>query len=289
MKILFVVLSEINKMSPEEVLFWFSLPFLAAYFFYFFSRYPPSRDFFYNKVKWNTPIDRKEFLVFDSILNKNNPYYANLSANGKAKFINRLKHFLTTKKFIGKEGQLITPEIEILISGSAVQLTYGLNKFVLAYFHTIFVYPSIFFSKLLRRELKGATFGGGVICLSWIDFKKGYEIPDDRINLGLHEMAHALKIDVLKGDDFDSRFAWHIDEWNKTGERELERMQLGKKSFLRNYGGKNEHEFFSVCVENFFEAPGIFKEKLPEIFEHLCLLLNQDPLNKARDYEHEER
>lgn len=271
-------------MTPGEVLLWFSLPILAVIALYLFSRYSPARDFYYHKVKWQTPIDRSEFLFMNSILINQNSYYKNLSSNGKAKFINRLKYFIATKKFIGKDGLRITEEIKILISASGVQLTFGLGKFAITHFHTIFVYPSIFYSKLLRRDLKGAAFGGGVVSLSWKDFQKGYEIPDDRYNLGLHEMAHALKIDVLKGDDFDTRFASKIDEWLDAGEKELLGMQRGSKSFLRAYGGKNEHEFFAVCAEYFFEAPETFKQKLPDIFDHLCLLLNQNPLNKTKDY-----
>lgn len=276
--------SDLKDMSPGEFILWYSIPILVALAFYLFSRYSPARDFYYHKVKWQTPIDRSEFLFINSVLIDKNPYYKNLSSNGKAKFINRLKYFISTKKFIGKEGLHITKEIMILISASGVQLTFGLEKFAIAHFHTIFVYPSIFYSKLLRRDLKGAAFGGRVISLSWKDFQKGYEIPDDRYNLGLHEMAHALKIDVLKGYDFDSRFAFYLDEWLDAGEKELSVMQRGTKSFLRAYGGKNEHEFFAVCVEHFFEAPETFNQKLPEIFQHLCVLLNQNPLNKMKDY-----
>lgn len=272
------------QMTPNEFLFWFCLTIALWGFYYFCSKYPPTRDFYYNKVKWQTPINRREFIFVNSILINNIQYYKNLSTNGKAKFINRLKYFITTKKFIGREGLTITEETKILISASAIQLTFGLEKFALSYFHTIFIYPSIFYSKLLRRELKGATFGGGVISLSWKDFQKGYEIPDDRYNLGLHEMAHALKIDALKGDHFDNHFALYLTEWLHAGENELSNMHKGVKSFLRAYGGKNEHEFFAVCIEHFFEVPLTFKEILPDIFKHLCILLNQNPINITKDY-----
>lgn len=286
MAIEFFYLSELPPaiMPLEEGLAWFSLPFLAFFLYYLFLAYPPSRDYFYNKVRWRTPINRNEFLRINSILSDKILYYKILSPNGKAKFINRLWDFISTKKFISKEGQQITDEVKILISSSAIILTFGLEKFTLSYFHTFFVYPSTFYSRLLRKELKGAAFGGGVISLSWTDFQKGHEIPDDGYNLGLHEMAHALKIDVLKGDDFDRRFEFYLDKWTDLGEKELSRMQGGEKSFLRAYGGKNEHEFFAVCIEYFFETPEIFNQKLPDIFKHLCLLLNQNPLNKSKDY-----
>jgi MtfA peptidase len=39
----------------------------------------------------------------------------------------------------------------------------------------------------------------------------------------------------------------------------------------------NEHEFFAVAVENFFERPQEFKNAIPELYAILIKLLNQDP------------
>ena len=271
-------------MSPGEVLFYSSLTIVIAFVFYRISRYAPARDYYFNRMKWRTPVARNEFLVIQEILTSKFSYYNCLSQNGKAKFINRLHDFVSTKHFVGKEGQEITNEIKILIAASATQLSFGLDNFIFSLFHTIFVYPHEFYSKLLRTELKGATYGNGVIALSWSDFKKGYEIPDDRINLGLHEMAHALKLDVFLGDDFDNRFAENITELIEVSTDEFSKIRDGQQSFLRAYGGRNENEFFAVCVEHFFELPAQFKQKLPGIFDHLCVLLNQNPINKTSDY-----
>lgn len=49
-------------------------------------------------------------------------------------------------------------------------------------------------------------------------------------------------------------------------------------SFLRSYASTNQQEFFAVCVEHFFEASKSFRENLPQLYSHLCILLNQDPL-----------
>jgi hypothetical protein len=97
-------------------------------------------------------------------------------------------------------------------------------------------------------------------------------------------MAHALKLDVLHGEEFDAKFSYYLHRWLKIGEKEFISMNKGRASFLHEYGGSNEHEFFAVCVEHFFEAPQEFKEKLPDIFNHLCVLLNLNPLNVNEDY-----
>jgi hypothetical protein len=56
-------------------------------------------------------------------------------------------------------------------------------------------------------------------------------------------------------------------------------------TFLRDYSKANTEEFFAVCVEAFFESPEKFKRELPEIFQLLQFLLNQDPHNKHMDYQ----
>jgi MtfA peptidase len=39
----------------------------------------------------------------------------------------------------------------------------------------------------------------------------------------------------------------------------------------------NQHEFFSVAVENFFERPQALKSAMPELYTIVSKLLNQDP------------
>ena len=62
-------------------------------------------------------------------------------------------------------------------------------------------------------------------------------------------------------------------------------MKRGEESFLRKYAGVNEHEFFAVCIEHFFEVPEQFQSNLPKGYYNLSLLLNLDPLNVSGNYQ----
>jgi MtfA peptidase len=233
--------------------------------------------------------DSHEKLIINNhhhdILHRYFSYYNHLSHEGKLKFLNRVSEFISRKKFFGMEGLEVKDEMKVLISASAIQLTFGLEKYLLEFFTTIRIYPRYFYSKLLKAELKGGASEAGVLMLSWEDFLLGYRHPHDNYNLGLHEMAHVLKINVLKGKDFDEKFSFYLDEWLKIGDSEFKKLKKrDKKSLLREYGGTNQHEFFAVCIEHFFENPDDFKEELPDIFNHLCFLLNQDPRNVGQDY-----
>jgi hypothetical protein len=220
-----------------------------------------------------------------SILNEQFPYYHALSPQGRKKFFRRLIHFIKSKRFYGKEGLKITEEMLILVGASAIQLTFGLQRYVIAHFQVILMFPGTFHFKMLNQDLKGAASARGTLYLSWQAFQHGYKISDDKRNLGLHEMAHALKLNVLAGNRFDVAFASYFDEWEHVSTEEFNKLKDGGASFLRKYGGTNRMEFFAVAVEHFFEAPEEFQKELPDVFNHLCVLLNQNPMNSRGDFE----
>ena len=228
-------------------------------------------------------ISAEDILRFESHL-RDFIYYRHLSPQGRVRFMNRLVEFMLSKRWEGWEGIVVAEDMKVLISASATQLTFGMQHYVFPHFHTIRVYPKAYYYKLTNQYFKGGTSESGVISLSWKHFIEGYEDPSDRLNLGLHEWAHALKIDLASEDDFDSRFVNYLDNWETISYPEFSKMHDGKPSFLRAYAGTNMHEFFAVCIEHFFEVPVQFKVHLPVIYHHLCLLLNQDPSNVADDY-----
>ncbi|MFL5765159.1 MAG: zinc-dependent peptidase [Bacteroidia bacterium] len=219
-----------------------------------------------------------------NLLKQKNPYFKNLSPDAQELFISRLFVFMENKSFVGREGLVITDEMRVLISAAAVQLTFGLKDYTISHLHTINIFPKIFFSRYLNQNLKGLNTQNGVLSLSWNDFKEGFAIEDDKINLGLHELAHALNIDLDEEGNYDEHFSAYFEQWPTVAQSDFNALKEKKKTFLRSYGGTNMHEFFAVCVEHFFEAPAQFKKELPHLYNFLMLMLNQDPLNVKGDY-----
>ena len=84
----------------------------------------------------------------------------------------------------------------ILISASAVQITFGLKDFLLPYFSNIIIHPEEYFAYDPFRILVGNVQGHS-ISLSWKHFLLDYQNPTDGKNVGLHEMAHALQVQYL--------------------------------------------------------------------------------------------
>jgi Mlc titration factor MtfA (ptsG expression regulator) len=191
---------------------------------------------------------------YEPILLKNFSYYRKLSDKSKIRFMLRLKKFLNSKKFTGRNDLQVTDEMKVLISASAVQLTFGLDVYLMEHFSEIFIFPDIFLSRGTDQYHKGETNARGAIVFSWKDFYEGYAIENDKFNLGLHEMAHALELS-RRLDEFGYYFAQYFSKWSAIALYEYQNINNDRASFLRKYAGANIHEFFAVCVEHFFEAP----------------------------------
>lgn len=100
----------------------------------------------------------------------------------------------------------------------------------------------------------------------------------------MHEFAHILRIDATNNEVSDNKFSNFYEEWNVQACITFNNMRNGSIDFFREYAATNEAEFFSVCIENFFEVPDLFEKELPALYYHLCYLLNQNPLNSLENY-----
>ena len=243
------------------------------------------RNYFFNRVIWRNRLNRKEFLQFDAFLSERMTYYRNLNVEGRARFLYRTLQFLESWTFEGRKGIEIDLHKRLLICASAAQLTYGHTYYKIPTFTKVILYPDIFYSKLAEADVKGLTYGTGQVALSWNYFEEGYRIDSDGINLGLHEMAHALDVNQMRHGSTDDIISLYFGTFVEQGFRQIKRLDGSGNAHLRARALENPNEFFAVCVENFFEAPEAFRENLPDIFLSLCALLQQNPLNITNNYE----
>ncbi|OYU96085.1 MAG: hypothetical protein CFE21_06645 [Bacteroidetes bacterium B1(2017)] len=229
---------------------------------------------------WDVP----NFPQYDTLLQNKNPYYAKLSMPGKLKFISRIRLIREELEFQGREDFEITEEVKVLLCASITQLTFGFNSPTIPMLKGVVVFPSIFYSRLTEAWVKGLAMGNGVVFLSWDDFINGYKDSSETYNLGLHEFAHILRLQALESGFSDERLSMYFEDWEENGTDAFEDIREGSQEFFREYGGTNKAEFFSVCIENFFEVPQKFEEKLPDVYWHLCYLMKQNPLNYTEDF-----
>ncbi len=214
-----------------------------------------------------------------SVLEKHFNFYKMLPPKSKKIFEYRVAKFISLKEYIPRNMNEVTEEMKVLIAASAIQLTFGLPKIFLKHFKYILVFPDDFFSPTNNVYHKGEVNPmKKVIVLAWRHFVEGY-IEDEGINLGLHEMAHALQLEnIVENGEFGFLKDEDITKWQKLAAAEIEKMKSGEATFFRPYGSTNHAEFFSVAVENFFERPVEFNAYHQELYQVMTDLLNQDPL-----------
>lgn len=209
-------------------------------------------------------------------------YYQQLSHDQQQKFEQRVVRFIRQKDFIGR-GLEITQAMQVLIAATAVKLTFGLPEIVLRHFKRILVYPDQYYSTVTHQYHKGEVNPAArAIVLSWNNFVEGYAQPDDSLNLGLHEMAHALEIEnLIDNDEYDFLPPAVWEQWQQQASAYRNQMHPERPDFFRAYAATNDQEFFAIAVENFFERPKDFKETVPDLYDTLVLLLRQDPTQIA--------
>lgn len=228
-------------------------------------------------------VNRKRVQV---ILAKNFAYYQRLLPEQQRTFEQRVIRMVRQKEFIGR-GLEVTLAMQVLIAAAAVQLTFGLPEIVLQHFKRILIYPDKYYSTITHQYHKGEVNPAAqAIVLSWKNFIEGYALPNDSMNLGLHEMAHALEIEnLIDNDEYDFLPPSVWERWQQQARAYRSRMDSAT-DFFRAYAATNDQEFFAIAVENFFERPKDFKESVPELYSTLVKLLRQDPARSAHPVDH---
>ncbi|MEO7922522.1 MAG: zinc-dependent peptidase [Chitinophagaceae bacterium] len=217
-------------------------------------------------------------IQYDHWLNKYNPYYGSLPGDLKKIFLQRTKDFLQSKEF--RFHAMVEEEyIPVLISGAAVQMTFGLKNYLMDYFPVIHIVRKEYTLNVDKETYYGHVSRNGIY-ISWEHFLEGYRNYGDSINVGLHEMAHAVSFDVFLGqqDHHDRTFRQRLEDFREDGIPVFRAMRQGASHLLDEYGATNFDEFWAVCVETFFENPDEFSRLIPGLYISICGVLNQDPL-----------
>jgi len=229
----------------------------------------------------NISISEETFNNYSFVIGSLFTYFNDLSRENKLRFVRRVHQFKESKKFhyIGLENN---EDAAILISASAVQVTFGLRNYLLLHFKDIYILADAYHMDNDEELYIGHVAPEGIY-LSWKHFLYGYSNKKDNINVAVHEMAHALLYNNFFAQyGIDSHFRLNYEKFSNSTGPILADVITNRRSYLRSYAFSNLHEFWAVSVEAFFENPPGLKENMPELFDALCRVLNQDPLTKDK-------
>jgi len=230
----------------------------------------------YKTAEASLQVHYKEY---DNVLAVYNAYYKSLPAAMRARFLERLTRF-TASKTIHCVDLPPDDRMALLIGAASVQISFGLDKYLLDFFDTIYVMQHNYQYGAFEKPFEGHVNSNGIY-LSWDNFLKGFEDYSDADNVGIHEMAHALAyVNFMAGsnDGQDDDFIKRFYNFSTVARPIFESMQSGAVNMLNNYAATNYNEFWAVSVETFFEKTAQMKIEMPDLYTSLCSLLNQDPL-----------
>lgn len=212
-----------------------------------------------------------------SILTSQFSFCKRLSTKEGKYFEHRVASFIKDKDFIGRDGIVINDDIKVLIASTAVMLTFGFRDFYIGIISKIVIYPSSYYSNINKAYHKG-EFNPKfkALVLSWEDFVKGFDNESDNLNLGIHELTHAIHLNSMKERDVSSIiFNDSFKELSTLfAENESLREALKASDYFRKYAFTNQFEFLAVAIENFIETPQEFRSQFPEIYNKIRQMLN---------------
>ena len=203
--------------------------------------------------------------------------YHKFSPEQKKDFLKRFAWFKSKKPFVFYGGIVQQEQIKAYVSASAALLTMGFKDFRFERsISRVIIYPDTYYSRIGKNHHIG-EFNPNlkILVFSAKDLEKGFKIPNDNRNLGIHEIAHALMFETRNKSSWEARrFKVGLARIKKIHEQGGFQKRLEESSYFRAYGKTNFYEFFAVAMENFMETPENMSKDFPLLYETLGLMLN---------------
>ena len=214
----------------------------------------------------------------EALIRFNLPFYNSLSSAMQRRFKRRVVRFRYRKTIVFHEEVEGRQEIVLLLSATAVMLTLGMRDYIIEAVQKIVIYPREYHSRFTRLNHYGAyNPAQKTLIFAANHLRKGFRIPNDNINLAVHEFAHALSFNLQR--KFGIRtllFRYGMYKLRGFFESDVFWSKMEHTSYFRAYGKTNIHEFFAVIMENFVETPAAFQTTFPDLYKTLKSMLNID-------------
>lgn len=253
------------------LLLWRLVLFIESFWVECIKRQPPFR----HVVLWKKTLNKRQL----QILKTEFTFYQNLNKKEQAYFEHRVATFVKRHSFTGKSDFIVNDKVRILISATAVMLTFGYRDYNVKSVDHFIIYPEAFYSRTNKAYHKGEfNLGLRSIALSWEDFLLGYDISNDNLNLGIHEYVHAMHFEFANSTNNSVNAVIFMNTYNELRKflnaDAAYKDRLIASKYLRNYAYTNTYEFVAVLIESFMETPNTFETKFPEMYNYVKQMLN---------------
>ncbi|HNY49109.1 MAG TPA: zinc-dependent peptidase [Smithella sp.] len=240
---------------------------------------------------------------WEDIIKRNVSHYCLLDDSERVHLRRLIQVFIAEKNWEGCGGLELTDEIRVTIAAQACLLILCLPHNFYHNVETILVYPSTvippqrqpgFFETVLEPveneyPIVGQAMQHGPVIVIWDAALHGGRHPESGHNVVYHEFAH--KLDMLDGAADGTpplKDRKEYRNWVMVCSREYLRLrhdaELGRRTFLNDYGAYSEAEFFAVATEQFFDQPLIMIQNAPDLYKVLKEYYRQDPVLRVRKH-----
>lgn len=219
---------------------------------------------------------------WDQVLSERVNFYKNLSDADKLRFKNDIANFLSEVRITGIKTK-VSIEDRLLVASSAVIPLFGFPAWTYRHLDEVLLYPESFdrnFNIGSKNEIITGMVGNGAmegkVILSKPSLHLGFDISNDKKNVGIHEFVHLFDkesgaIDGIPPGYEDKSFTLPWLDFINQKSAEI----LNRRSDINDYATTNRQEFFAVASEYFFERPHLLKKKHPKLYDQLSEIFNQ--------------
>jgi len=217
-------------------------------------------------------------------------FYKKLKKSDKVIFEDRVGIFLADVIITEIGREQAEKETALYVASSAVIAYWGLPYYNYGNLREVLVYPSNFdMDNSLNKHgiVNGKVHHGGLMnntmILSLPALIKGFQIDNDKKNVGIHEFSHLLD----KADGIIDGIPEYLGEedkkiWIQLMKEGMERINADD-STIPAYGGTSEAEFFAVVTTYYKECPSLLKVKHRPLYEFLDGYFNQELSKKTTE------
>ncbi len=238
------------------------------------------------KVLEKTPFPE----AWRKVLERYVSFYNALDETEKRHFESEIQVFLHEVRVVGVKTEVDDIAL-VLTASSAIIPIFSFPEWEYENLGEVLLYPGPFNSKFSLegegRNITGMVGTGvmqGVMILSKPALIAGFDIHNDKKNVGIHEFVHLLDAADGSYDGVPEKFMEHqyIAPWLEIIRKETERIN-DKESKMNPYAATNRVEFFAVASEYFFEHPKALKKNKPELYEMLTRVFQQDTRSRLKN------
>ena len=212
-------------------------------------------------------------------------FYRRLNEEGKTRFDNKIKEFLSDVHIEGVN----TPVEELdklLVASSAVIPVFGFPGWKYYNLNNVLLYPETFnreefLASGYEKNTLGMVGNGAMqrmMILSKPALYYGFANEGAKENTGIHEFVHLLDKEDGDVDGLPEALLSrkYNAQWTEAAYKNMEAIK-GGYSDINIYGATNKAEFFAVASEYFFNSPFQFKENHPQLYKLMTKIYNQNP------------